>query len=132
MPKFKYPPLISLTAFNDVAVAISMMNTVLTPSTSTHFSFKSMKTSLLGRIENYLMQVIDYTLLSHYFYPRIDEILREKGNLSGLPAMASIGKLSKLAMINYDPAIDTPEQLPPNVIGVGGLQIQPVKPLPQV
>lgn len=132
MPKFKYPPLISLTALNDASVAISMMNNVLITSTSTHFTLKSLKTSFFGRLENYLMQITDYTLRMHYLYPKIDQVLREKGNLSGLPATESISRLSKLAMINHDPAIDTPEQFAPNVIGVGGLQIETVKPLTKV
>lgn len=109
-----------------------MMGGVLTPSTSTHFAYKNLKTSFIGRIDNYLMQVVDFVLRKYWLYPKMDVAIREQGKMIGIPPIEELSRRTKLAMINYDPAIDTPEQLPSNIIGVGGLQIQPAKPLPEV
>lgn len=43
-----------------------------------------------------------------------------------IPSVKELQRHTKLVMVNYDPAIDMPELFPPNVIAVGGMQIQPI------
>lgn len=132
LPKFKYPTLIALTASNRISIVTAMMGGVLNPSTSTHFAYIKMKTSYIDRIENYLMHIADFALRKYWLYPQIDIVIREEAKMYGIPPIEELSRHTKLAMINYDPAIDAPEQLPASIIGVGGLQIQSAKPLPEV
>lgn len=49
-----------------------------------------------------------------------------------LPHVNDLERQGVLMLINIHPAIDFAEVVPPNTIPVGGLQIQPRKPLPKV
>lgn len=132
MPKFNYPPMVGITAFNDITMPLAMMRGVLTPSITSHYAYQYLKLGFLDRIENYVMQFADYMLRDWYLYPMQDAIIREQARMPGIPPVSKISYLTKLILINHDPAIDTPEQLPPNIIGVGGMQIKSAQPLPEV
>lgn len=109
-----------------------MIGGVLAPSVSTHFTYKDVKINFFDRVDNYLMQVSDYYIRKWHMHPLQDKIIREQGEMTDIPPVDELQHLTKLVMINYDPAIDTPEFIPPNVIPVGGMQIRPAKPLPEV
>lgn len=49
-----------------------------------------------------------------------------------IPSVNELKRHTKMVMLNYDPAVDPPEHFPPNVIAVGGMQIETIKPLPEV
>lgn len=51
---------------------------------------------------------------------------------TNIPYLGDLEKSLTLAMINTNPAVDFPEPLPPNIIPVGGLQIEIPKSLPNV
>lgn len=121
-----------MTALNDIALSAISQKNILTPSISTSFLAKGLAKSLYSRIENYILQLTDYLLMEYYVHPKMNKILQNTGKLSGLPSVTELSRRSELVLFNYDPVIDTPEQLPPNVIGVGGLQIKEAKPLPEV
>lgn len=48
------------------------------------------------------------------------------------PYLADLEKQTVISFINTHPSIEVAEPLPPNVIPVGGLQIQEPKPLSEV
>lgn len=47
-----------------------------------------------------------------------------------LPNLHDLERTAQLALVNTHPAVDFFEPLPPNIIPVGGLQVQPAQPLP--
>lgn len=130
MHKFNNPPLIGLSAWNDVAHVSQFVNRVFTPSISTLHIFKYFKTSLFDRIENYFFYLIDYAV-DHYIYnPTMDAAVLK--SLPNTPPLSELKQQMKIVLFNHDPIFDAPDQFPPNVIGVGGLQIKSVQPLPKV
>lgn len=131
LPKFNYPTLISLTASNDVAMVASVVNSVLTPSISHHYVSKHFSNTLYERLENYVYQITDHFIRDWYLYPEMDKILKDVGHLD-IPSLNELRTRYELVLFNHDPVVDTAEQFPPNVIGVGGLQIKPPKPLAEV
>lgn len=120
-----------MSGTNDIAQLEPFLGNVLTPSITTHLTSKRLMVPFIDRVENYLMHVIDRNIRTFYLNPRVDTLLRDKANLS-IPSVNTLRMRSELVLLNYDPLIDTPEQLPAAVIGVGGLQIVPAKPLPEV
>lgn len=124
--------MIAITALNDVTLASAIVAGVLAPSTSTYFTYKQLKINFLDRVDNYLMQMSDYYIRKWYLHPLQDKIIREQGEMLDIPPVDELQRLTKLVMINYDPAIDTPANIPSNVIPVGGMQIRAAKPLPDV
>lgn len=63
--------------------------------------------------------------------PQQDAIVRENIEWD-FPYLGDVQKQTVLALVNTHPSFDIPEPLPPNVIPVGGLQIQEPQPLPKV
>lgn len=63
--------------------------------------------------------------------PRQDAIVR-KNIPWHFPCLSDIERKTVLALINTHPAFDGPEPMPPNVIPVGGLQIEEPKKIPDV
>lgn len=124
--------MISITASNEVSKASDIVRSALAPSTSTHCFYNKLKIDFLDRVDNYLMQVVDQHIQKWYINPLHDKIIRDQGKMNDILPTNELMRLSKLVMINYDPAIDIPEQFPPSVIPVGGLQIRPAKLLPEV
>lgn len=68
----------------------------------------------------------EYVLL-----PLLDEISAEIFGPE-YPRARDLEYRTQLVLVNTHPAVDFPEPLPPNVIPVGGLQIQEPKPLSKV
>lgn len=115
-----------------MTLAFSTVNHVYTPSTVAFAVLTDVPNTLYERMENLILHIADNLWRKYYLYPKINRILKEQAHLN-IPPVEQLSKRSKLALINYDSIIDEPAQLLPNVIGVGGLQIQlPAKPLPQV
>lgn len=63
--------------------------------------------------------------------PSQDAIVRKNIHWD-FPYLGDIERRTLLALINTHPSYDVAEPLTPNTIPVGGLQIQPAKPLPKV
>lgn len=61
--------------------------------------------------------------------PQQDQIVRDNVNFD-VPYLGDLQKRTVLALVNTHPSFDVAEPLPPNVIPVGGLQIEEPKPLP--
>lgn len=130
LEKFNNPPVISITAFNEMSTLARLMGNVLTPSISTLYAFKTLQKGFINRFVNYGMQVVDAAIREYYMNPKISKIVRDSTPFN-LPPAAELRKRTQLVMFNYSPVVDAGVQLSPNVIPVGGLQIHPVKPLPR-
>lgn len=66
---------------------------------------------------------------THILIPRLDEIALQKFG-ANVPSTGHLEKLTKLAMVSSNPALDIPIPLAPNVIPVAGLHIKAPKKLP--
>lgn len=119
-----------MTAFNDVTIGSSLIRGILAPSISTHFAFKDLKVSFLDRVDNYLIQIADYTYRQLFLHRQMSNAINRLGNMPTTIDVSQLIHRHKFLMFNHDPAIDTAEYLPANVFGIGGLQIQVPKPLP--
>lgn len=63
--------------------------------------------------------------------PRMEANARKRFTFD-FPSLDELSKKTAVMLINTDSAIDFPEPLEPNMIPVGGLQIAPIKALPDV
>lgn len=126
--------MIGMTAFSDFSVVPSTIHSALIPSTSTHFLFKEDMTSTFsGRLQNFILNAIVHFLQVMYVDRVMNEMVRKA--VAGKYQVLGVGQLRQratLVLINYNEFIDGMEQLPPNVIGVGGLQIHQPKQLSMV
>lgn len=87
--------------------------------------------SLLPMFNIYKLNRFQFSHRKYELVPHQDEIVRKHIQWH-FPYLADIEKKTVLAVINTHPAFDGPEPMPPNVIPVGGLQIQEPKKLPDV
>lgn len=126
--------MIGMTAFSDFSVVPSTIHSALIPSTSTNFMFKEDMTSTFsGRLQNFILNAIVRFLRVIYIDRVMDEMVSKA--VDGKYQVLGVEQLRQratLLLINYNEFIDGVEQLPPNVIGVGGLQIQQPKQLSMV
>jgi len=125
---------IGMTAFSDFSIVPPTIQSALIPSTSTHFLFKEdMTSTFFGRLQNFVLHSIVYFLQEVYLDPFMDRMIRQAvdGKYDVLP-VKQLRQKASLILLNYNEVIDGVQQLPPNVIGVGGLQIQTPKTLSMV
>lgn len=126
--------MIGMTAFSDFSVVPPTIQSALVPSTSTHFLFKEDKSAtFFGRLQNFVLNAIVNFLQEVYVDRTMDEMVRRAvdGKYDVLPVKL-LRQKATLALINYNEVVDGIQQLPPNVIGVGGLQIEEPKKLSMV
>ena len=116
------------SAWNGVSTIAGVTGSVQTVSISTFPFFKGIQRTFLQRVVNFLAHGFDQILTEYYYFPKIDKILSKQ--FKNLPPISELKRLSTVVLFNHNPVVEQPEQFLPNVIGVGGLQIQPAKPLP--
>lgn len=73
--------------------------------------------------------MLDNIIWNCYTCPKMTKIIHETKSFD---YSVSITYDPVIFLTNYDPAVDEAQQLPPNVIGVGGLQIKTPSILPDV
>lgn len=76
----------------------------------------------------------NYTIFRYrtfFCYPKLDHMVRDYFQYKDMPYVPNMDRLSKIILVNAHYSIDFPEPAPPNLIPVGGLQIQKPKPLPK-
>lgn len=128
--KFSDPPLVSLTAFRDNSIFHRTTKTAIIPSSNTlPYFHRQVPTSFLERIVNFVLHMLDNIIWNYYTCPRLMEIIQESNSFDYL-VTSTYGP--EIFLTNYDPVVDEAQQLPPNVIGVGGLQIKTPSMLPDV
>uniref|UniRef100_A0A182YPK7 Uncharacterized protein n=1 Tax=Anopheles stephensi TaxID=30069 RepID=A0A182YPK7_ANOST len=129
--KFKYPPLVSVTAFNNPPYSTEVIGGHKFYSYVPFYSLSyGTDMSFFQRIHNTLLSLTDMFYRNCISNPRIDGMMREYFRYDDLPYAPELHKRSKLMLVNAHYSIDFPEASPPNLIPVGGLQIREPAPLP--
>ncbi|KAL5291052.1 hypothetical protein ACFFRR_010457 [Megaselia abdita] len=129
--RFKYPPLIGMTAFLNSPNTIDLIGHHLFPGYIPHWStIYDTKMTFMERLENTFIHLFDCFYRNFVIIPKLDEMFRPI-SLENTPYLGDLQKLAKIAFVNSHPAINYPESLPPNVIEVGGMHIKDPKPLPR-
>lgn len=131
LDKFSEAPLITVSAFaNSINQYFFVGNPILPgliPNTKTPFSYYM---SLKERLINFYYYYYDYkSKLDQNEYQ--DRIARQVFG-PNMTRLDDLEKRTEIFLVNLHPSIDFNEPLMQNVIPVGGLQIGPVKDLPQV
>ncbi|GAB0089441.1 hypothetical protein DMENIID0001_039810 [Sergentomyia squamirostris] len=126
---FNYPPLIGLTAFHATATTHNLIGSQFYPSFQSLNFFDVDFSTFWGRIYNFFLMFFDWAFMSFRVIPKCNAILKEEFPES--PPLKELMTLHKLVMMNKHPAVDNPEPVLPNLISVGGLQIQAPKALPE-
>lgn len=128
--KFNYPPMIAVTAFNAISMSRNLIGSQFYPYIPLPFRIE-FNPSFLGRTENFVLYLADQFYKNFWINPQMDQLSGEYYP-DKTPPVHTLEKLTRLVLINNNPAIDDIEPMLPNVIPVGGLQIKNPKGLPKV
>lgn len=131
--KFNKPPLVSMTAFRDNSIFHRTTKTAIAPSRNTlPYFYWQVPTSFLERIANFILHLLEYVIWNFYVCPELTKMVQETNSFYYDVSITYEQNNSVLFLTNYNPVVDEAQQLPPNVIGVGGLQIKSPSILPNV
>ena len=86
----------------------------------------------LERLMNLMGIVYNWTILNYFYNPKMEAIYREYFNDSTIPSIQEIEKNVSIVLANSHVSITRPRPLMPDIIDVGGLHLEPSKPLPKV
>uniref|UniRef100_A0A182IWP0 UDP-glucuronosyltransferase n=1 Tax=Anopheles atroparvus TaxID=41427 RepID=A0A182IWP0_ANOAO len=129
--KFRYPPLISLTAFGNPPYAVDVVgghkHYAYTPHFALPFGFQMKFTE---RAYNTLLCLIDAGLRHFDIMPKLDRMVRDHFGYKNMPYLADIEQRTVIMLLNTHSSLDALEPLPPNVIPIGGAHIKAPEPLP--
>lgn len=128
--KFNYPPILGLSPINSVFFTTPYVGSPLHLSYSPHGLFKTAKKAFSERIENYVLHMLDYFQNYIYINPSLNRLV--KSHFTGMVSLEDIQRRFKAILFNQNFAIDLAEPILPNIIPVGGLQIQRNKSLTEV
>ncbi|KAK4883896.1 hypothetical protein RN001_000167 [Aquatica leii] len=129
--RFHNPPVIAITAFTLSPHLSYLFTNPLYTSYMPHFATTySNKMTFLERTLNFIYTYFDIVLAMYISFPYQHQTAIVAFN-APLPDFVETHKNFSLFLINTDFAMDYPTPLLPNIIPVGGLQIQPLKPLSQ-
>uniref|UniRef100_A0A7G3B2Y9 UDP-glucuronosyltransferase n=1 Tax=Lutzomyia longipalpis TaxID=7200 RepID=A0A7G3B2Y9_LUTLO len=120
--KFNYPPIIALTAFFSVELATSVIGGTLNPSYVPYGINKRDLNGFCGRLDNFLLSHLDYFLREYFTSPKINQMIRKE--IPWARDITELNQLAKIVLLNKHPGLDVIEPALPNVISVGGMQIQ--------
>lgn len=121
-----------MTAFNDNIVLPSTAQSSLVPALNPYPLFKTFPITFRDRVSNVLMHLADKILFFSYISPKLTSMVQNSNKFNSTMSVNDLSRKSILYLTNYDAAVDGPQQLPVNVIGVGGLQIKDPQALPSV
>ncbi|KAH8282260.1 hypothetical protein KR054_006500 [Drosophila jambulina] len=93
------------------------------------FQGKSQEMSLTGRLVNWITVHSMNLLYKTLNVPAGNALIRQRFG-PGLPSTEELVRNTSLMLINQHYSLSGPKPLPPNVIEVGGVHIEPPKPLP--
>lgn len=100
-----------------------------TPSIFTGFTDQM---SYLERLVNFVIISLNSVVMKFYYYPRMASVYRDIFNDPTIPSIEEIEKNVSIVLANSHVSITRPKALMPDIIDVGGLQMEPAKPLPKV
>lgn len=75
------------------------------------------------------LRVSVFRYRDYFTLPKINEMNRRYFGPDSLP-LEALAKRAALTLVNIHPAFDSAQPLPPNVIAIGGVHIEPAKALP--
>ncbi|KAG4078371.1 hypothetical protein HA402_013081 [Bradysia odoriphaga] len=129
--KFNNPPLVSMTAFRDNSIFHRRTKTATIPARNTlPYFHRQVPVSFGERVVNFVMHMCESLIWNYYTFPKLAKIIHETNSFNYLVSAADDEPDPAIYLTNYEPVVDEAQQLPPNVIGVGGLQIKKPSPLP--
>lgn len=99
-------------------------NPAVIPFDLSNYSYKMAFLQRLRNAVDYLLDVIHHNYL---IYPQIENVYQKYFPSTTVASR----KKPSLLFLNSNPVL-TPRPLVPNIINVGGIHVQPVKPLPNV
>uniref|UniRef100_A0A7G3B2A5 UDP-glucuronosyltransferase n=1 Tax=Lutzomyia longipalpis TaxID=7200 RepID=A0A7G3B2A5_LUTLO len=127
--KFGNPPIIAATAFYSASMTTNMVGGAISPSYIPLPFLTFDLNTFWGRVQNYFICTLDHLIKTYYIAPKLNAIARK--DFPNGADLRDLEKRTKLVLVNKNPASDVIEPLLPNVIPVGGLQIQRNKGLPE-
>ncbi|KAK7579965.1 hypothetical protein V9T40_000594 [Parthenolecanium corni] len=98
-------------------------NPALYPSVVATYSYPM---TFLQRLDNFWNLLLDFAFHNYYTYPQMKEFYKK---FFGDDNFSDRRKMSLVFLNNHQ--VLTPRPIVPTIINVGGLQIQPAKPLPE-
>ena len=128
MHKFKYPPLVQVSAFNAPCQLWNLVGSLDYSASIPSFNLDYMEPTLSNRILNLVASILDLLVKKYYQLPQIDKIVRKV--FPDMPYIEELTKRTKIVLMNSHPAVQLIEPMMPNVISVGGLHITKPKSLP--
>lgn len=99
----------------------------LFPSFEPHFFMSEIKDSFFSRLGSFLMYLAAEFMDKYKFIPQSEKIVRQHYNLSR--SLTEIADTMTILLANHHPVLDIITPILPNVIPIGGLQIEDPKPL---
>ncbi|CAG9802034.1 unnamed protein product [Chironomus riparius] len=131
LPKFKYPPLVGISAFNNPPYTVDIVGGDKLGLTVKPFYllYYDEHMSFGQRMHNGFINFFDSFYRKYSTTPAIDKHMKEIYG-SETPYGDDLDKKASIMLVNSHPAVDYPEPLPQNVIQVGGLQINDPKVVP--
>lgn len=129
LPRFNYPPLIGISAFNNPPNTDIIGGDKLGLTSKPFYSLNyDVDMNLLERFHNGFLYFFDAIYRKYVAIPALDKQIKKIFGPQ-TPYADELDQKSVLMLVNSDPSVDFPESLPPNVIQVGGLQIKKPKKL---
>uniref|UniRef100_A0A182NTM0 Uncharacterized protein n=1 Tax=Anopheles dirus TaxID=7168 RepID=A0A182NTM0_9DIPT len=130
MHRFKNVPYIPSTPYNAPSTAAAVLGAYAYSGLVPNHVFDTPQTmSFVQRVQNLYYDLYEMILHEVYLHPAADRIIRQV--YPDAPPSNSFYRNVRLSFINVNPIIQYKEPMMPNMIPVGGLQIQPPKPLPE-
>ncbi|XP_059612715.1 UDP-glycosyltransferase UGT5-like [Phlebotomus argentipes] len=127
--KFPSTPIIGATAYSSSGFSIPVLGGTFTPAFIPYIFYSSELQTFQDRMNNFVFTFLDYLLRMYYITPRIHKAMGH--DFPHLKDVRELDKTLKLVLINKDPVLSIQEQSLPNVISVGGMQIQRANALPK-
>lgn len=122
-----------MTAFNDNHMHPFADQSSLTPALNPYPLFNKFPSTFNERVSNVLLHLADKIIYFCYWSQKQTSLVQSVTNFdSTLSSVSGLSRKSILYLTNYDAAVNGPQQMPQNVIGVGGLQIKKPQPLAEV
>ncbi|XP_049841377.1 UDP-glucosyltransferase 2-like [Schistocerca gregaria] len=129
--EFGNPPLIGIIAYGSPPWANELVGNFHNPAyVNTYTLQHTDHMTFLQRVHNFVFDTAVGLYRKYHYLPVQDEIARKFFGKS-VPPPSEIEKNFQFVMVNSHFSFDYPKPLVPAIIEIGGLQVEPPKPLPK-
>ncbi|XP_053687356.1 UDP-glucosyltransferase 2-like [Sabethes cyaneus] len=129
--RFNYPPLLSLTAFNNPPYSVDVVGGHKHFAYTPYFALKyNSRMDFWQRAYNTFLSLLNSAYRNMYVVPLVDKLARSHFDYPDMPCLGDLEQRTQVMLVNTNPVLDPLEPLPPNLIAVGGLHIKDPEPLP--